>query len=178
MEEWLTLLWTRRSCWPCNWLEKMCIPDPGRTPPTLPDVVSDKLVLVKTSEREVKNILLKVDENKAVGPDNISPRLLRQCADELAGPLATLFNHCLQTSTWPESWKTSNVFPVHKKGGKSEVKNYRPVSLLSVISKVVETIVTSRITDHPEIPTCCTPGSLGSCRRDELLALSSCCPRS
>jgi len=133
-----------------HFARKMCIPDPERTPPTLPDIVRVKLVLVKTSESEVKGILLKVDENKAVGPDNISPRLLRQCADELASPLSTLFNHCLQTSTWPKAWKTSNVVPVHKKGGKSEVKNYRPVSLLSVLSKALETVVVSRVTDHLE----------------------------
>ena len=129
---------------------KMCIPDPERTPPTLPDVVSDKLVLVRTSESEVKDILRKLDVNKAVGPDKISPRLLYSCADELAKPLTSLFNHCLQISTWPKAWKTSNVVPVHKKGGKSEVKNYRPVSLLPVLSKVVETIVASRVTEHLE----------------------------
>ena len=129
---------------------KMCVPDPDKLPPSLPTLVSEKLETVKTSEAEVKNILLKVDQKKAVGPDNISPRLLRQCAHELAYPLATLFNHCLQTSTWPKNWKTSNVVPVHKKGGKSEAKNYRPVSLLPVLSKVLETVVASRVTEHLE----------------------------
>ena len=131
-----------------HFARKMSITDPERTPPTLPDLVSDKLVTVITSESEVKNILRSVDVNKAVGPDNISPRLLHSCADELANPLTSLFNHCFRTSTWPKTWKTSNVVPVHKKGGKSEVKNYRPVSLLPALSKVVETIVASRITDH------------------------------
>ena len=116
----------------------MCISDPERSPPTLPDIFSDKLVLVKTSESEVKSILRKVGVNKAVGPDNISPRLLHSCADELANPLASLFHHCFQTHTWPKAWKTSNVIPVHKKDGKSEVKNYHPVSLLPVLSKVAD----------------------------------------
>ena len=129
----------------------MRIPDSERTPPTLPDLVRDKLVLVKTSESEVKSILREVNVKTAVGPDNISPRLLHSCADELANPLASLFNHCFRTSTWPKAWKISNVVPVHKKGGKSEVKNYCPVSLLSVLSKVAETIVASRVTEHLEV---------------------------
>ena len=88
---------------------KMCVPDPDKTPPTLPQIIKDKLETVTTSEVEVRDLLLKVDVKKAVGPDNISPCLLRQCANELARPLASLFNHCLLTSTWPKAWKTSNV---------------------------------------------------------------------
>ena len=130
--------------------KKMCVPDPEKTPPSLPQIISDKLVTVTTSACEVKSVLLKVDEKKAQGPDNINPRLLRQCADELSRPLATLFNHCFQTSTWPKAWKISHVVPVHKKGAKCEPKNYRPVSLLSVLSKVLETIVASRVTEHLE----------------------------
>ena len=86
-----------------HFAKKMRIPDLERTPPTLPDLVRDKLVLVKTSESEVKSILREVNVKKAVGPDNISPRLLHSCADELANPLASLFNHCFQTSTWPKA---------------------------------------------------------------------------
>ena len=93
---------------------------------------------------------MKVEENKAVGPDNISLRLLRRCANELARPLATFFNHCLHTSTWPKSWKLSNVVPVHKKGGRSEARNYHPVSLLPALSEVVEAVVTSRMMEHLE----------------------------
>ena len=127
---------------------KMTIPEPERTIPALPHIIKDTLTDIKVSEVEIKNALLKMDEKKASGSDNISPRLLRQCASELARPLASLFSHCLQTGTWPTAWKTSNVVPVHKKGGKNVVKNYRPVSLLPVLSKVLESIVTSRITEH------------------------------
>ena len=127
---------------------KMRVPDPHKTPPTLPQIIKEKLEIVQTSEVEVKVFLSEVDVKKAVGPDNISPRLLRQCADELARPLTSLYNLCLRTSTWPTAWKTSNVVPVHKKGGKCELKNYRPVSLLPVLSKVLESIVVKRITNH------------------------------
>ena len=125
---------------------KMCIPDPEREPPEIKKIIKDKLETVRTSEEEVGVLLRNLDESKAVGLDSVSPRLLRQCAQELASPLASLFNHCLQTSSWPKSWKTSSVVPVHKKGAKNIAKNYRPVSLLSVLSKVLESVVASRIT--------------------------------
>ena len=127
---------------------KMCVPDPGRTPPTLPHIIKDRLETVTTSEEEVRELLIKVDVKKAVGPDRLSPRLLRQCAAELARPLSSLFNFCFQTSTWPQAWKTSNVVPVHKKGGKGEAKNYHPASLLPVLSKAMECVVVSRVTQH------------------------------
>ena len=133
-----------------HFAEKMCIPDPERPSPLLPQIVKETLVKVKTSEVEVRALLENLDENKAVGPRDISPRVLRQCAAELARPLASLFNHCLATSTWPEMWKRSSVVPLHKKNSKTEAKNYRPVSLLPVLSKVLETIVASRVTQHLE----------------------------
>ncbi|XP_045115988.1 uncharacterized protein LOC123507079 [Portunus trituberculatus] len=133
-----------------HFAEKMCIPDPERPSPLLPQIVKETLVKVITSEVEVRAILKSLDENKAVGPQDISPHVLRQCAAELARPLTSLFNHCLATSTWPEMWKGSSVVPLHKKNSKAEAKNYRPVSLLPVLSKVLETIVASRVTQHLE----------------------------
>ena len=130
--------------------DKMCVSNPEKPPPTLPSVVKDKLSFATTNEVEVKAVLLKLDVTKAVGSDNISPRLLRQCADELARPLATIFNQCLRTSRWPSTWKVASVVPVHKKNEKTVAKNYRPVSLLPVLSKVLESIVASRVTEHLE----------------------------
>lgn len=130
--------------------EKMQVSDLERLPPAIPQVVKKNIEAVTTSEAEVKALLEGLDDSKAVGPDNISPRLLRRCAPELSNPLAALFNHCLDNSVWPEAWKVSNVVPIHKKNSKSEVKNYRPVSLLPVLSKVLETIVARRITRHFE----------------------------
>ena len=70
---------------------------------------------------------------------------------ELSYILAELFNMCLKESCFPDCWKVSSVVPVFKNvGERSTAKNYRPVSLLSVVSKVFEKLVNNRIVDHLE----------------------------
>ena len=65
--------------------------------------------------------------------------------------LAELFNKCLQESCFPDRWKVSSVVPVFKNvGERSTAKNYRPVSLLSVVSKVFEKLENNKIFDHLE----------------------------
>ena len=71
--------------------------------------------------------------------------MLRECADELAPSLTTLFNLSMSTFTLPEVWKSSNVVPIHKKGKKCKVDNYRPISLLNSVSKVMERLVFNHI---------------------------------
>ncbi|MPC35798.1 hypothetical protein E2C01_029234 [Portunus trituberculatus] len=67
-----------------HFAKKMHVPDPERTPLTMPHIIKDTLLEVKTSESEVRKKLLEVDKNQATGSDNISPHLLHQCANELA----------------------------------------------------------------------------------------------
>ena len=129
---------------------KMTVPEPEKPPPTPTMVAASKLSLVTTSEREVRAALSSLEETKAVGPDGLSPRLLRRCAAELAGPMNRLFNSILQQKTCPRMWKTSSVVPIHKKGSKSDPANYRPVSLLSVLGKVLEAVIAARLTNHLE----------------------------
>ena len=71
--------------------------------------------------------------------------MLRECADELAPSLTTLFNLSMSTCTLPEEWKYSNVVPIHKKGKKCKVDNYRQISLLNSVSKVMERLVFNHI---------------------------------
>ena len=75
----------------------------------------------------------------------------KNCEPELSYILAELFNKCLKESCFPECWKVSSVVSVFKNvGERSTAKNYRPVSLLSVVSKVFEKLVNNRIVDHLE----------------------------
>ena len=77
--------------------------------------------------------------------------VLKNCEPELSYVLAELFNKCLKESCVPDYWKISSVVPVFKNAGeRSTAKNYHPVNLLSVVSKVFEKLVNSRIVDHLE----------------------------
>ena len=89
-----------------------------------------------------------LDVNKATGPDGISPRLLKETAHQIAPSLSTLFNRSLDSGSLPEEWKLANIITVFKKGDKSFVENYRPISLICVPSKVFERCVLNKLRDH------------------------------
>ena len=89
--------------------------------------------------------------SKASGLDCIPVVVLKNCELELSYILAELFNKCLKESCFPDCWKVSSVFPVFKNvRERSTAKNYRPVSLLSVVTKVFEKLASKRIVDHLE----------------------------
>ena len=83
-----------------------------------------------------------MDVSKANGPDNISNRLLKETAPSISYSLARLFNISLQRGGFP---KLANVVPVHKKESTQDPLNYRPVSLLSCISKIFEKLVFNHV---------------------------------
>ena len=94
---------------------------------------------------------MNLDLSKASGPDCIPVVVLKNCELELSYILAELFSKCLKESCFPDCWKVSSVVPVFKNvGERSTAKNYHPVSLLSVFSKVFEKLVNNRIVDHLE----------------------------
>ena len=77
--------------------------------------------------------------------------VLKYCEPELSYILAELFNKCLKESCFQDCWKVSSVIPVFKNvEERSTAKDYHPVSLLSVVSKVFEVLVNNRIIDHFE----------------------------
>ena len=78
-------------------------------------------------------------------------RILKELAEELAQPLADLFNTSMDSGIVPESWKTANVTPIFKKGDKRDPSNYRPVSLTSTIGKIMEKIIRDHINKHMQL---------------------------
>ena len=99
----------------------------------------------------VKKVTTNLDSSKASDPDCIPVVVLKNCEPELSYILAKLFNKCLKESCFPDCWKVSSVVLVFKNvGERSTAKNYHPVSLLSVVSKVFEKLVNNRIVDHLE----------------------------
>ena len=99
----------------------------------------------------VKKVIVNLDSSKASGPDCIPVMVLKNCEPELSYILAKLFNMCLKWSCFPDCWKVLSVVPVFKNvGERSTAKNYRRVSLLSVVIKVFEKLVNNRIVDYLE----------------------------
>ena len=98
--------------------------------------------------QDVIDVIKGLDVNKATGPDNISIRLLKETVNEIAPYLCTLFNKSIKNGKFPSEWKQANVVPVHKKDSLHHVENYRPISLLSVVSKIMERCVFNGIKDH------------------------------
>ena len=108
-------------------------------------VTSEKLSNIMCSAEEVASHLRTLNPNKSHGPDQISPYIVKQCADELSTSLCNLFNKSFQLGILPMDWKIANITPIHKKGSKYNKENYRQISLTSISSKVAEKIVKSRV---------------------------------
>ena len=79
-----------------------------------------------------------INASKAYGLDQIPGRLLKECASEIAPSLTRLINLSLRVGCVPKDWKCANIVPVFKKGNKEDVTNHRPISLLSLVSKIAE----------------------------------------
>ena len=102
------------------------------------------------SRDDVIKQLDKLKPQKSPGPDSIYPRVLKECKEIISGPLADLFNESLSTGLVPDEWKVANVVPIFKKGDKSLASNYRPISLTSVVGKLLESIIAENIRKHLE----------------------------
>jgi hypothetical protein len=76
----------------------------------------------------VQKLLRNLDPEKSVGPDEISPRILKESSKEIYPVLTSIFNQSLSTGEIPDDWLIANIFPRHKKGPKDLPKNYRPIS--------------------------------------------------
>ncbi|KAK4810310.1 hypothetical protein QYF61_017357 [Mycteria americana] len=83
-----------------------------------------------------------------MGPDGIHPRVLRELAEVLTKPLSILYQQPWPTREVPVDWRLANVTPIYKKGWKEDLENYRPISLTSVLGKVMEQIILSATTWH------------------------------
>ena len=87
---------------------------------------------------KVEKYLKNIDITKATGADNIGPRLLKLAAPYISESLTFICNQSIMNSTFPEKWKEGKVTPLHKNGPKDDTNNYRPISVLPVLSKLLE----------------------------------------
>ena len=86
----------------------------------------------------VGKLIKSLDINKSLGPDGISSRILKEGLDSISYALTKIFNKSLTDSEVPVDWKIANVVPIFKKGDKESIGNYRPISLTSVVCRIME----------------------------------------
>ena len=121
----------------------------GISLPVFPSRTNLKLHNICVTPKMVRKVVMNLDLSKASGPDCIPVVVLKNCEPEPSNILAELFSKCLKECCFPDCWKVSLVLPVFKNvGERSTAKNYHPVSLLSVVSKVFEKLVNNRIVHH------------------------------
>ena len=101
-------------------------------------------------ENDVALAIDNINVNKSPGPDKISPRILKEAKSEIVKPLTILFNLSLRTGKVPNDWKLANVTPIFKKGCKSQPGNYRPISLTSIVCKLMESVIRDKIVHFME----------------------------
>ena len=99
---------------------------------------------------QILKILRALDINKAHGHDEISIRMLKLYDKSIIPPLSLMFQNCIDTRTFPDTWKKSNIVSVHRKGDKQIVDNYRPVSLSPILVKIFERIIFNSIFEYLE----------------------------
>ena len=87
---------------------------------------------------KVEKYLKNIDITKATGADNIGPRLLKLAASYISESLTFICNQSIISYTFPEKWKEGKVTPLHKTGPKDDTNNYRPISVLPIVSKLLE----------------------------------------
>ena len=98
----------------------------------------DSIGHININPTKIKYILQNLDITKASGSDQISNRVLKLYASSLCIPLSNFFNKSLEQGIFPDKWKEALVTPIFKKQNRQFKENYRPISLLSCVSKVFE----------------------------------------
>ncbi|XP_072022667.1 uncharacterized protein [Amphiura filiformis] len=116
--------------------------------PVEPDSGIPSMADMVIHEEGVIKLLLELNPNKAMGPDQISPKYLKLVANEIGSALRIIFQLSYDTGVVPTDWLLSNITPIFKKGDRTQTGNYRSVNLTSVCSKIFEHILKSNVMQH------------------------------
>ena len=121
-------------------IEHSQVPLLDRSAPFMEDIVVTK--------EGVTKLLKGLNPSKALGPDELHPRVLKKLAAELGTVFAHLFQQSIDKGEIPKEWSLANISPLFKKGDRTLACNYSPVSLTCVPCKLLEHIVCSNIMAH------------------------------
>ena len=143
--------------------------------PVYSDVVDSKLSTIFCNTNEVSRLLRNLNPHKSPGPDHLPPRVLKECAIEIAPTFCSLLNRSFFAGAVPHAWKLANIVPVHKKGRKDCRDNYRQISLTSIACKVSEKIVKNRVVNFWQALNVFNPSQFGFLEGKSTLTQLLCC---
>lgn len=112
------------------------------------EVLENSMYLFPTNPSEIINIIKQLKVKKAPGHDDIRAETLKQISGEIAKPLSFIFNQCIKTGYFPKALKVGIIKPLYKSGDRTELVNYRPISLISNVAKIFEKILKHRIMSY------------------------------
>ena len=129
--------------------------------PTLVDHVSPQFTLKLLTSEEVGKALSTIDPKKATGEDGLDPYLLQLSAQLISEPIAHIFNRTILSGIIPKVWKVAHVVPLHKGGDKTDVNNYTPISKLSCLSKILESLICEQLKEFLSTHSLLSPSQSG-----------------
>ena len=138
------------------------LPCAGTSIPSSSREANKVISIVEFSEKEIIKACSSLTPNLTSGSDLIPAFLVKDCAHVLASPLKILFNCSMQLGRFPDRWKITNICPILKGGNRSDITNYRPISLLPNFSKVFEKALVNKM--HDAIARSISPHQHGFCR--------------
>ena len=119
--------------------------DPSPLPPRPPCVTTAGLCLEHATLPELSLALSRLSSSRAVGHDGVPLHAIRSCFPVIGSHILHIVNSSIVSRTLPDTWKLATVVPLHKSGAKDEPNNFRPISILPVLSKVCEKIVCTQL---------------------------------
>ena len=106
-----------------------------------------KFQFTQVDTNYIKKAVMALKNSKSPGPDKVPTKLLKDAIETICQPLTIVFNASLEKGTFPDIWKVVRVTPVFKSGQKSNLSNYRPISRLSVFSRLLEKLAHDQLYD-------------------------------
>jgi hypothetical protein len=131
-----------------SYFSSVGIADNGLLPLIEKNHSQSEMEAITITEMDVFMSIKKLKNKFTCGPDGLPPIFFKQRIGSLVIPLTIIFNQLLSVSAVPDAWKTAIITPVFKKGAAGQVSNYRPISLTSVPSKILERIISNKIIEH------------------------------
>ena len=138
------------------------VEDTTTTIPTVHSVCSPPVIdSIDITPEVVLNKITNLQSGKSSRPDGWPVQIIKSMGEAISVPLSIIFNKSFNSGILPEDWKCAHITPIHKKGARNLVSNYRPVSLTSIFSKLMESIIKDHIMNHIIVNNLVSPYQFG-----------------